>query len=122
MLLYEKITKVILDASIEVHKSLGTGLLEKNYENALLHELKLRNLKCDNQVPIALYYKNVNIGNYFVDILVENKIVLEIKSVNILTKEHYAQTIHYLNAATYNLGILINFGTRELQFKRILRK
>ncbi|QNO13425.1 GxxExxY protein [Alkalicella caledoniensis] len=121
MLLYEKLSGQIINAAIEVHSILGTGLLEKSYERALIHELSIRGLKCINQVPIKLEYKNIDIGQYFADIIVEDKIILELKCVSTLNNEHMAQTIHYVNTTNYNLALLINFGSKKLEFKRILK-
>ncbi|WP_350342419.1 GxxExxY protein [Proteinivorax tanatarense] len=121
MLLYEKLAKDVLDASIEVHKILGSNLLEANYEKALFHELRLRGFDCKRQEPINVYYKGVEIGIYYADIVVEDKIILELKSATSLCNEHLAQVIHYLSATDYSLGLLINFGAKKLEFKRVLK-
>ncbi|QNO13436.1 GxxExxY protein [Alkalicella caledoniensis] len=121
MLLFEKLTKEIKSAAIEVQNTLGTGLLEKTYEKALMYELELRGIKSESQVSIKNYYKGKEIGQYYADLLVEDKIIIELKCVTALKSEHFAQTIHYINSTHYVLGILINFGSKKLEFKRILK-
>ncbi|WP_353894424.1 GxxExxY protein [Proteinivorax hydrogeniformans] len=121
MLVYEQLSGEIVRACYEVHRVLGSKLLEKSYEDALSYELELRGVNFKQQFPINLQYKGKEIGSYFADLLVEDKIILELKCVSNLSAEHYAQLLHYLNASNYALGILINFGTKELQVKRLLR-
>ncbi len=97
-------------AGLEVHKQLGSGVLEKAYERCLAHELNLRNLSCQTQVAISLSYKGLSIPRaYYIDILVEEELVLELKCVEKVLDEHKAQTLTYLKHGGYHLGLLMNF-------------
>lgn len=113
---YNQLSQTILDAAITVHKEMGPGLLESVYELCLLKELELRGLRAKNQVPIPLIYKGYELSKEFkIDLLVENEIILEIKSVEILLPIHQAQTISYLKLAQKRLGFLINFNSPLLK-------
>ncbi len=116
---------IILDASIEVHKQLGAGLLESAYHVALCEELTLRKINFSSQVQIDFTYKGKGLGKIFViDILVENEIIVELKSVDTLLPIHQAQLITYLKLSKKKLGYLINFNVELLKqgFKRIVYK
>lgn len=120
-----RIGGIILDAAITVHRELGPGLLESAYLLALATELQLRGLYVKLQVPVELTYKNKHLGKvYVMDILVENSIILEIKSVDSMTAIFQAQLITYLKLAGKHLGYLINFNVPLLKdgFKRIVYK
>ena len=104
-------TYKIIGICMEVHKILGPGLLESAYEFALLTEFNLRSIKAINQVETILYYKGYNTGKYyFIDLLIEDEIILEIKCVDTLHPVHTAQVISYLKLAQKKLGFLINFN------------
>jgi GxxExxY protein len=106
------ISKEILDASFQVHKEMGPGLLESIYELCLMKELQLRGLNVQNQVSIPLIYKGFEISKDFrIDILVENEIIIELKAVEFLLPVHKAQIISYLKLSNKKLGFLINFNT-----------
>lgn len=106
------ISKEILDASFQVHKEMGPGLLESIYELSLMKELQLRGLNVQNQVSIPLIYKGFEISKDFrIDILVENEIITELKAVEVLLPVHKAQIISYLKLSNKKLGFLINFNT-----------
>ena len=115
---HKELTGQIINAAFEVHNTLGAGFLEVVYERALLIELKLRGLNAVAQFPIKVFYKNHNVGDYRVDILVENEIVVELKAVAHLKVEHEVQVVNYLQATRKEIGLLINFGSTSLQFKR----
>ena len=105
------LSKEILDAAITVHKEMGPGLLESVYECCLVKELSLRNIKAVSQVQLPLYYRGELLNKEFrIDILVENEIILELKSVDELLPVHDAQIISYLKLANKKLGFLINFN------------
>lgn len=104
----------ILGAAIEVHRHLGPGLVETVYEVALEHELRLQGLAVDRQMPIAVRYKDIQIGGQRLDMLVEGKVVVELKSVESLAPIHEAQLLSYLKAAGLRLGLLINFNAPRL--------
>ena len=102
------ITYKINGAIFEVNKILGPGFLEKVYENALLFELKNRGLEADKQVPKKVTYKDKLVGEYFADILVENQVIIELKTVEKLDNNHEAQLLNYLKATGIKVGILVN--------------
>lgn len=120
VLLYEELTKQIRQTSFEVHKYFGSGFLEKVYENTLKYKLEQLNLDVQQQFPIPVYCENTKVGEYFADLLVEQKIILELKVVSSFEKIHFAQLKHYLKATHLKLGILINFGASKLQFRRVI--
>jgi len=119
MIYYKKLSDKIIECAIEVHRILGNGFLEKVYENSLMFEFKLRLVPAMNQVPISVYFKNIIVGEYFADIIVDKKIILELKVVEHILPIHNAQLLHYLKATNYKVGYVINFGAKErLEFKR----
>lgn len=118
-LLHQDLTNKILKACYTVHNQLGFGFLEKVYENALLIELTAMNLHCERQKPIKVYYQHTIVGEYFADILIEEKVVLEIKAAETLVTAHELQLINYLKATDLEVGLLFNFG-KQPAFKRKL--
>jgi GxxExxY protein len=106
----------IIGISIELHKKLGPGLLESAYESALEFDLREAGLKVDRQVPMPFIYKEVNLEiGYKLDLLVENLVIIEIKSVEVLAPVHFAQLLTYLKLSDLKLGLLINFNTKLLK-------
>ncbi|MRT17206.1 GxxExxY protein [Vitellibacter sp. q18] len=106
-----EISSKVIGASIEVHKHLGPGLLESTYETCLGHELKLMGLEVKQQVPLPVIYKDVKLNAGFrIDMIVENKVIIEIKSVDALAPIHTAQILTYLKLKDLKLGLLINFN------------
>lgn len=116
----EELTYRINGAVYEVNKVLGAGFLEKVYENALLAELKSRGLKAERQVPVTVMYKETVAGEYFADIVVEDQVIIELKSVGSLQKVHEAQLLNYLKATGYKIGLLINFTHPKAEIKRFI--
>lgn len=114
------ITYAINGAIFEVNKVLGPGFLEKVYENALLHELKSRGLKAVCQAPITVNYKGQCVGEYFADILVEDSVIIELKTAERIEKIHEAQLLNYLKATGIQVGLLINFRHFKAEIKRIV--
>ena len=107
---YNKLTNKIISAAIDVHKELGPGLLESVYEYCLMAELRNRNLYVRNQVQLPLIYKGERLNKeFYIDILVENSIIIELKAVEILLPVHEVQLVSYLKLADKKLGLLINF-------------
>ena len=106
-----EISKIIVDCALKVHRNLGPGLLESAYEECLFYELGKRNLKVEKQKPLPLVYEEVklNVG-YRLDLLVEDKVIIELKSVESLTDVHLAQVLTYLKLSECKLGLLINFN------------
>ena len=105
-----KLTEKIIGCAYRVHNTLGPGFLEKVYENALLIELQEEKLKAKQQEPIKVFYRDHVVGEYFSDLFVEDCLIIEIKAVQKLSKEHEVQLVHYLNATGIENGLLINFG------------
>ena len=105
------IAKLIVDASIQIHKELGPGLLETVYEVLLKHELESRDLKVDRQIPIPINYKGIKFQQGFkADLIVEDKVIIELKSVETISKAHKKQVLTYLKLTDKKLGFLLNFG------------
>ena len=118
-----EIATKIIGAAIEVHKQLGPGLLESTYESCLVYELKQMGLEVQQQVALPVIYKEVKLdAGYRIDVLVENKVIIEIKSVEALADIHTAQLLTYLKLKDMKLGLLINFNEVLLKngIKRIL--
>ncbi|MCL2040709.1 MAG: GxxExxY protein [Bacteroidales bacterium] len=113
---YNVISKNIISAAIEVHKELGAGLLESVYEYCLLEELKYRGLRAERQVQIPVCYKGNTLDKeFFIDILVEDKVILELKSVEAILPVHEFQLLTYLKLSGKKLGLLINFNVPLLK-------
>ena len=106
-----ELSKIVFDCALKVHQTLGSGLLESAYEECLFYELKKRNLSVQKQKPLPLIYEDVKLEiGYRVDIIVEDKLILEIKSVEALNDIHFAQLLTYLKLTNCKLGMLINFN------------
>lgn len=116
-LLYGDITETIIEAFYEVYNTIGYGFLEKVDENALVHELTLKGLHVKQQYPIAVYYKDVQVGQYFADIFVEQCVIIENKCADVIANEHSFQLINYLKATGVEVGIILNFGKKP-EFRR----
>jgi len=119
----EEVFRKVLDCSFKVHSALGPGLLESSYEECLYFELKQQGLFVDKQKPMPLIYHDVKLDiGYRLDIQVENKVVIEIKSVDALNEVHFAQILTYLKLSGCKLGLLINFNVRHLKdgIKRVV--
>jgi GxxExxY protein len=117
-LLYEEITNNILAACFEVSKELGAGFLESVYQNALVIALREKGLTIERNHPLAVSFRGQIIGEFTADILVEDKIILELKAVTALTDVHKAEVINNLKAAAIEVGLLINFGNPKLEYQR----
>lgn len=109
------VTQKIIGAAIEVHRTLGPGLLESIYEEALCHEFSLRGINCLRQVEIDVIYKDKVIKGQRLDMLVENEVVVEIKSLSKLPEVSMAQVLSYLKVTGFKRGLLINFGEKMLR-------
>jgi GxxExxY protein len=114
---HSDITEKIIKAFYHVYNKLGYGFLEKVYENAMMMELEENNLFADKQKPISVKYNHKVIGEYFADIIVENKVIVELKATEHLCPEHEAQLVNYLKATDIEVGLLINFGKKP-EFRR----
>jgi GxxExxY protein len=121
-MLYEKLTKIILESCFEVSNELGIGFVESVYQNALLISLRQKGLKAEKEVVLKVKFRNVTVGEFKVDILVEDKVIIELKAVNALVSEHKAQTINYLKASEIEVGLLVNFGNPKIEYRRFDNK
>ena len=117
--LYADLSYEIMNAVFEVHNQLGPGFTENIYERALMVELEKRNLAYEAQKEIEIVYKGQKLGKYRLDILVEGKIILELKAVASLNDLFRQQLLSYLRATQLRLGILINFGEERVQYTRV---
>ena len=115
-----ELSEKIIGAAFEVSNVLGTGFLEKVYENAMNVELKLRGLKTQPQTPLKVHYKSELVGDYIADILVEDKIIIELKAVKELDDFHIAQCLNYLRITGLKLCLLINFSKPRVELRRIV--
>ena len=120
-LLYEALTYAINGAAMEVHRILGPGFLEAVYQTALEHELTLRGIPFEAQKRLAVVYKNQVVGEYIADLVVDGKVVVELKAVSSFHPAHEAQAHHYITATGLRLALLINFGAPSLEWRRIIR-
>jgi GxxExxY protein len=118
-MLYKELTDEILHAFYIVHYKLGFGFLEKVYKNALYLELTTMGLKCETEKPINVYYNQKVVGVFYADIVVEGKVILELKAVESICKEHEYQLINYLKACDIEIGLLLNFG-KKAELKRVI--
>ena len=118
--LYKEITEQIIGAAFEVYKVLGYGFLEKVYHKALVVELKLRRLPIEEEYAIKVIYKNEIVDEYYADIFVERKVIVEIKVDDKYNSQHEAQLLNYLKATGIKIGLVINFGKSKCEFKRLI--
>lgn len=119
---YSALTGRIINAAMAVHRELGTGFQEVVYQRALAIEMQEMSLRFERECEIPIHYKNKGIGSRRVDFLVEGKISVELKALTKLDNVHYAQAINYLEAFNLEIGLLINFGSTSLEFKRFVNK
>jgi GxxExxY protein len=115
-----QITEKIIGCAYKVSNHLGTGFLEKVYENALRIEIQKTGLKVEQQKPIRVLYEGVIVGEFFADLLIENSVLIELKAVRSLDDVHMAQCLNYLRATNLKICLLINFGKPKVELKRII--
>ena len=118
----EKLTEQVIGLAMKVHRTLGAGFVEFVYRNALLVELKKAGMTVEIEKPIKVRYDGVIVGEFSVDLLIEDWLIVELKAVRALTEEHEVQTVNYLTAIGEDFGLLLNFGGKSLQFKRKFRR
>jgi len=119
--LHSELTGKIIGCAMEVHKALGNGFQEVIYQRALEIEMAQQGLTASRKHEMDIFYKGIKIGNRRVDFFVEEKVMVEIKAVIELQDVHLAQAINYLEAYGLEVGLLLNFGSRSLQFKRVMK-
>ena len=117
----ETLVKTVIECSKNIRRHLGPGYLESVYKNAMLVELKNNNFAYESEKPINVYYEGTLVGEFKADIIVEGILILELKAVQSLHIAHEIQLVNYLTATGVDNGLLINFGSEELQFKRKFR-
>ena len=120
-LLHEDLTYEIIGAAMEVHATLGAGFLESVYQEALAIELLSRGIPFETEKLLNIFYKGIKLEKHFVaDFICDNKVIVEIKALSALTTEHQAQVLNYLKATGIKVGLLINFGSKSLEHKRMV--
>ena len=117
---YKDLSYKIIGLAMEVHGELGCGFLEKVYENALVYLLKENGIKAEQQFPLKVMFRDSIAGEYFADILVEDKIIIELKACERLMDIHKAQVINYLKATGKKQGLLMNYGKRRYEHERLI--
>lgn len=117
---HKELTEKIIGAAFEVYKNLGYGFLEKVYKNALFVELGLRDIKAKREYPIKVLYKGENVGDYACDIYVEDSVLLELKVEKQHNPRNEAQLINYLKATRVKVGLLLNFGEKKCEVRRMV--
>ncbi|GAB6041261.1 GxxExxY protein [Endothiovibrio diazotrophicus] len=117
----QELTKGIISCAYTVHNTLGAGFLERVYENALALEIRAQGLRVEQQVPLAVRYRDEVVGEYFADLLLEEMIICELKAAEALSKNHEVQLVNYLVATGMDTGLLINFG-ESVTIRRQFRK
>ena len=118
-MLYEELTHKILEACFEVSKEMGAGFLESVYHKSLLIALQQKGLKAQSQVPLVVKFRGEVVGEFYADVLVEDKVIVELKAVTALAPEHKAQVINYLKATEIEVGLLVNFGRPKIEYCRL---
>ena len=117
-----ELTRTIIGCAMKVHTKLGFGFVESVYANSLAHELRKAGLKVEQQVPIKVFYDGIIVGDFFADLLVNDEAILELKAVQNVNTIHEVQLVNYMNATGKETGLLLNFGSRSLEFKRKYRR
>jgi GxxExxY protein len=117
---FKSLTEQIIGCAYAVGNTLGYGFLEKVYENALAHELAKSGIKVAQQYPIKVYYDGLCVGYYFADLIVDDRIIVELKAAKCLDDSHLAQCLNYLKATDLRLGLLINFGNKKVEVRRVV--
>lgn len=119
---HKELTEKVIGCAYGVFNKMGFGFLESVYEKCLLVELKKAGIQAESQFPITVYYDDEIVGDFFADILVEDKILLELKSVRRVIKAHEVQLVNYLVATKKDVGLVINFGEQRVEIKRKVRE
>ncbi len=120
-LLHEELTSGILKIFYEVYNELGYGFLERVYQNAMYYELKNQGYEVHAQKKINVFYKDIIVGDYFTDLIVNETVILELKAKEMLTKEHNYQLINYLKSTHCEVGLLLNFGKKPEFIRRVFQ-
>ena len=119
-IIYKGLSYKIIELALEVHNELGCGFLEKVYENALMILFARESIPATQQAPADVYFRGKVVGQYFADILVDNKLILELKTVDVIANIHKAQVLNYLRATGLKLGLILNFGKPRFEHQRLV--
>jgi len=119
-IIYKELSYKIVGLAMDVHRKLGYGFLEKVYENALMVLFQKEAVPAQQQEPVTVYFEGSVVGDYYADILVDNKIILELKTVEKIMDAHRAQVLNYLRATGVKLAIILNFGKKTLEYERLV--
>jgi GxxExxY protein len=119
---YWDLSDKLISAAIEVHKILGPGFIESVYHNAMENEMELQDIPFETEKTIRIFYKNEEVGLHRVDLLIDNKIVIELKAVYDISDIHVSQVISYLKATKLNVGLIINFSKNKIDIQRIVKE
>jgi len=119
-IVYKELSYEVVGLAMEVHRKLGFGFLEKVYENALMILFDKHEIPAQQQVPLRVYFEGKAVGDYLADILVDSKIILELKSVDKIVDAHRAQVLNYLRATRLKLGMILNFSKKSLEYERLV--
>jgi len=122
MLNDDKLAERIIGAAMKVHRTLGIGFVEFVYRNSLLHELRKLGLSVEVEKPAKVRYDGIVVGEFNIDLFVEGWLIVELKAARTLAEEHEVQVVNYLTAIGQDFGLLLNFGSKSLQFKRKFRR
>lgn len=120
-MLYSDLTRAVIRCAFDVQNELGSGFLESVYEKAMLISLEEAGIPARSQVPIGVHFRGQLVGDFYADLLVDEKVIVELKAVERLTPQHKAQVINYLNATGIPVGLLLNFGSPKVDFQRFTR-
>jgi len=119
-IIYKELSYKTIGLAMEVHNQLGFGFLEKVYENALMVLFEKNGIPAQQQAPVRVYFERQVVGDYYADILVDNKIILELKTVDKIVDVHRAQVLNYLRATEIQLAMILNFGKRSFEYERFV--
>lgn len=119
-IIYKELSFKIIGLAMQVHNELGHGFVEKVYENAMMILLRNEGIRAEQQRPMSVCFREEIVGEFYTDILVENKIILELKAAESLVDAHRLQTLNYLKASGMRLAILINYGKEKLEYERLV--
>lgn len=112
------LTRTIIGFAMRVHRSMGPGFLESVYERALAYELRAAGVRVETQSPLDVIYEGARVGTFIADLVVEGRVIFENKATSCIAREHEAQLVHYLVATGLEVGLVINFGAKSLQYRR----
>jgi GxxExxY protein len=120
MLLEQQLTESILQLCFEVSNELGPGFLESVYKQALFLAFKEKQIDVETEVPMSVLFRGATVGTFYVDFLVDKKVIVEIKAVKVTLPEHEAQLLNYLRASKIRIGLIVNFGKSKVEWKRMV--